>query len=661
MDVLRGYGNSLFETEEGDQHRAAAVAKLESIVKEWVTCLGQERNLGLEQTEGGGGTHLRIFGSQRLGVHNVSADIDTLCIVPSFLTRKDFFGSFVDLLRSRPDVSLIFPVPEAYTPVIKFNLDGQAIDMLFVSVPFLRVPEEFDILSTNCLKGLDEQGVRSMNGPRVAEKILRLVPDPESFGITLKAIKHWARQRGLYSNVLGFLGGVNYAILVAFVCQKYPNCCPSQLIKHFFNIFCQWRWPNPVLITEIEEWNDPDAGFFPVWNAKVNPKDAHHLMPILTPAYPAMNSSYNVGTPQFRLIQEEVQRGQCMCQELANTSPRELEAIWEELFSPITHEFFERHPRYIQVDVVGANDEAHKVWFGWVESRIRQLFLSLEQPPVYFCHPQANCYHRVLLRSPPSPSNQTERPGYSSSFFIGFSFISGLRIADFTPFIQDFLYRVGSWVGRTNGMDLFIYPRTKATIPSFVGDRDTIQAPSGTSSCTPKRKSTNPMKRLTGPLSPQEPSQSSSSSSSSSSQQLSPPPPAVVAQSLSLSDVAPIAPPIHHTAAAITTEASLSTSGRDESSAEANFADLLVTGQAGNSNTPMREQRHSSRPSTPSQIVIPHMPPSPITLQKSSESPGYSIATGKLFVDDDLGRESSDKVHPGSSSPVKQPAFRASA
>ena len=77
------------------------------------------------------------------------------------------------------------------------------------------------------------------------------------------------------------------------------------------------------------------------------------------------------------------------------------------------------------------------------------------------------------------------------------------------------------------------------------------------------------------------------------------PPPAVVAQSLSLSDVAPIAPPIHHTAAAITTEASLSTSGRDESSAEANFADLLVTGQAGNSNTPMREQRHSSRPSTP--------------------------------------------------------------
>lgn len=41
-----------------------------------------------------------------------------------------------------------------------------------------------------------------------------------------------------------------------------------------------------------------------VWNPVNNPRDKAHLMPIITPAYPAMNSSYNVGEPQMRLIRQ---------------------------------------------------------------------------------------------------------------------------------------------------------------------------------------------------------------------------------------------------------------------------------------------------------------------------------------------------------------------
>lgn len=41
-----------------------------------------------------------------------------------------------------------------------------------------------------------------------------------------------------------------------------------------------------------------------VWNPVANPRDKAHLMPIITPAYPAMNSSYNVGEPQMRLIRQ---------------------------------------------------------------------------------------------------------------------------------------------------------------------------------------------------------------------------------------------------------------------------------------------------------------------------------------------------------------------
>ena len=82
-----------------------------------------------------------------------------------------------------------------------------------------------------------------------------------------------------------------------------------------------------------------------------------HLMPIITPVYPAMNSSYNVGIPQFRLIQEEIQRAQFICQQLAGsgsgmlgeecvTSSDKILWLWQDLFQSATEDFFQRHPRY---------------------------------------------------------------------------------------------------------------------------------------------------------------------------------------------------------------------------------------------------------------------------------------------------------------------------
>lgn len=34
--------------------------------------------------------------------------------------------------------------------------------------------------------------------------------------------------------VMGFMGDIDWAILVGRICQLYPNASPSMLISHFF-------------------------------------------------------------------------------------------------------------------------------------------------------------------------------------------------------------------------------------------------------------------------------------------------------------------------------------------------------------------------------------------------------------------------------------------
>lgn len=145
--------------------------------------------------------------------------------------------------------------------------------MIFVSLCDQTLPDDLDVLDDRYLRGLDEQGVRSLNGSRVAEYLCKLVPNFHTFCTTLRAIKHWARQRGLYSNVLGFLGGVNYAILVAFVCQRYVNACPAILVRKFFLMYTNWKWPTPLLLKRLEDSStcpEVDSRQLPVWNPLLN-------------------------------------------------------------------------------------------------------------------------------------------------------------------------------------------------------------------------------------------------------------------------------------------------------------------------------------------------------------------------------------------------------
>ena len=124
------------------------------------------------------------------------------------------------------------------------------MDILFASVNLETVGEKLTLNSDSLLVGLDERIVRCLNGCRVTDQILHLVPNINEFRITLRAIKLWAKKRGVYSNMLGFLGGVSWAMLTARICQLYPNATASVILQKFFKIWSMWEWPVAVLLKE---------------------------------------------------------------------------------------------------------------------------------------------------------------------------------------------------------------------------------------------------------------------------------------------------------------------------------------------------------------------------------------------------------------------------
>ena len=67
------------------------------------------------------------------------------------------------------------------------------MDLLFARLALPAIPDNLNLLDKTLLRNLDQRCVRSLNGCRVTDAILGLVPNQESFRIALRAIKLWAK------------------------------------------------------------------------------------------------------------------------------------------------------------------------------------------------------------------------------------------------------------------------------------------------------------------------------------------------------------------------------------------------------------------------------------------------------------------------------------
>lgn len=506
--------------------------ELSQLVKDWV------RNVALHQgmpdpDASNTGARIFTFGSFRLGVNGPGADIDTLAVTPAHIRReRDVFGLadpqtgmqtprenvLVHILEENQYADSIVAVADAYVPIIKMTYRDVEIDLLCASLSMNRIPASFDILEDTVLRNVDEATQRSINGVRVTDAVLRLVPNIANFRTTLRAIKLWAKRRSVYSNSLGFLGGVAWAILTARICQLYPNAAPSFLLSRFFRIYDEWKWgasgATPVLLCAISK-GIPNLGF-KVWSPGAR-ENARHIMPVITPSFPSMNTTHNVSRFTLQAMKSEIAHAKAVVDAIVNSPtddagvssaggavPNTVDpgiggeggsggkvspgvAAWQKLFQKTT--FFGDFMFYLAVDVFADDSAAFSRWKGLVESKLRFLLHRLDE-------------EQYVTEVRPYPDGLAGNPDLPVScgvtFFFGVKFAPPPKSTDGARRQRDItapvkLWRrnhVDPWPDRTAAMHLNVTP-VKVTplnncMPEFV--REAGLVPADPANLRPKKK-----------------------------------------------------------------------------------------------------------------------------------------------------------------------------
>ena len=486
--------NNRFESRADKQHREAVLAELGRLLSAWVKNVSLALDPPLADPASQR-AHLFSFGSYRLGVNARDADIDTVCIVPSHIDAfRDFFGLSPDgseeppetgnkwraderlecilqeTLERHPMCENLVAVSGAFTPILTFDFNGVEIDVACGVVAHKTLPEvrrraapagppsvpperarlwqRMTHIDDKYLMGASENTVRSLNGTRVADAILQLVPQHGPFKLALRLIKMWCKNRGLYSNKLGYLGGVQLAILTARICQLYPCAAANTIVAKFFKVLGIWstvagKWgpTDPIRLNKEgqekktvpgqgTEWEVLDRS---IWEPPLQEQTTYgkpsrrreELLPILTPAYPSMNSTFNMNNSTKRILLQELERGQKITEQIDASTASSMGG-WSELVEP-TDFFSARYKTFVRVDFVAGTEENHRSWVGLSESQLRTFVDSLEGGPgrksqfLAHVYPKGFDWSSVWQEGTGWPEHIQNAPSnrFAHSFFIG--------------------------------------------------------------------------------------------------------------------------------------------------------------------------------------------------------------------------------------------------
>ncbi|VUZ46940.1 unnamed protein product [Hymenolepis diminuta] len=244
-ETLTNTGN--FETVSDMVKRRYSLTALQKITNTWLQKEAVRKGVRFLLYK----ARFLIIGSCRLGVTLKDSDMDIVFVAPQWISEYDFLNSFYHELMDK--VECLITVNEQYGYMCKIlrvkMLNGYRFDILFASVPDDNVPRGYkvpekdsDLIFASCSSSI------SIGAVLTTSYMLNMVYSRRVFRTALKAIRLWAKSHDVYSGPLGYFNGVSLALMTFRICQLYPKESAGVIVYHFFRIYSQWEWENPIRI-----------------------------------------------------------------------------------------------------------------------------------------------------------------------------------------------------------------------------------------------------------------------------------------------------------------------------------------------------------------------------------------------------------------------------
>ena len=112
-------------------------------------------------------------------------------------------------------------------------------------------------------------------------------------------------------------------------------------------------------------------------------------MPIITPAYPQQNSTFNVSNSTLKVMQGEFEASMKICEEIIDGK-----AQWDRLFE--SPNFFSKYRHFIVLEASSISEEDQLTWEGLVESKVRHLVANLEREAISLAHVWPKNYRSLV-------------------------------------------------------------------------------------------------------------------------------------------------------------------------------------------------------------------------------------------------------------------------
>jgi poly(A) polymerase len=275
------------------------------------------------------GERVEIIGSRRFGAANASSDVDLVVI-----DRSPDPARAIAAVSGKHRL-----IEQAKIPVLQLETRDLSVDVAYVAAP-----SPADAVAEREALG----NPLPLCAIADAEALLAEVDAP-SFGALSRAIKTWARIRGLHDQGFGYLGGLGWSVLCARICREPAPL--HTLIERFFETYGAWRWSEPIALTDIAAPVDRAAAA------------------VVAPALPARNIARNTTRSTLAVLQEELFEGY----EAFTAGAEDGYRRW--LAPPDLHA---GHARAVVLTVVANDGDALASARGWLRGHVLTLVRDLE-------------------------------------------------------------------------------------------------------------------------------------------------------------------------------------------------------------------------------------------------------------------------------------------